>query len=106
MGVDKEEVSYKLDALGMSPEERDAWLVFLQLLESPKSKALRVRQLARFRAQWAGRIFMCTETGDVLTIPEDVCPRDFYKFGESFVDVGDGFYARFGGSPKEITHDE
>lgn len=46
---------------------------------------------------WAGRTFKCTETGEVVTIPENVRPRDFFKVGECFVDVGDGYYSRYGG---------
>ena len=57
------------------------------------------------RKEWAGRIFKCTKTGEVFVIPDDVRARDFFSFGESFVDVGDGWYARFGGYPVEIDKD-
>lgn len=52
--------------------------------------------------KWAGRVFVCSETGEQLTIPDDVTRGQFFSFGNSFVDVGDGYYSRFGGSPKEV----
>ena len=52
---------------------------------------------------WVGRQFRCKKTGITLTIPEDVGPKDYFGFGEwCFVDVGDGYYARFGGDIEEI----
>ena len=52
---------------------------------------------------WVGRVFKCSTTGQVFVIPDDVRAKDFFSFGECFVDVGDGYYARFGGNPVEIT---
>ena len=54
-----------------------------------------------FQKEWAGRTFRCLETGETLVIPNDVRRRQFFTFGECFVDVGDGFYARFGGNMVE-----
>lgn len=54
-----------------------------------------------FQKEWAGRTFRCLETGETLVIPDDVKRRQFFTFGECFVDVGDGFYARFGGNMVE-----
>jgi hypothetical protein len=53
-------------------------------------------------AAWVGRRFLCKTTGEILVIPEDVRARQFYSFGDCFVDVGDGFYARFGGAIMEL----
>lgn len=52
---------------------------------------------------WVGKQFKCTETGEILTIPADVRAKDFYKFGNCFVDVGDGYYSRAGGSFIQIA---
>ena len=50
----------------------------------------------KFKSQWAGRTFRCNTTGDEFTIPNSVEERDFYSFGEAFVDVGRlDCYARF-----------
>ena len=46
--------------------------------------------------KWVGRKFKCKKTGEILVIPGDVRPKQFFSFGECYVDVGDGFYARFG----------
>jgi hypothetical protein len=58
--------------------------------------------LSEFRDKWAGRKFQCLETGEVFVIPDSVYYRDLYQFGESFIDVGDGLYARFGGTVHEL----
>lgn len=42
----------------------------------------------KFKSQWAGRTFQCNTTGKKFTIPNSVEERDFYSFGEAFVDVG------------------
>jgi len=55
------------------------------------------------RSKWAGRQFVDNPTGDVLTIPDDVRPKQFFVFGDSFIDVGDGWYSRAGGDFNEIT---
>lgn len=54
------------------------------------------------REQFAGRKFRCKKTGVVLTIPSDVIPRQFFAFGDCFIDVGDGWYSRSSGSYEEI----
>lgn len=56
-------------------------------------------------AKWAGRKFIDHQTGETLTIPDDVRPKQFFMFGESFIDVGDGFYSRAGGDFAELTED-
>ena len=58
--------------------------------------------LSEFRAKWAGRKFQCVKTGEVFVIPDNVYYRDFYQFGEAFIDVGDGHYVRFGGAVNEL----
>ncbi len=52
--------------------------------------------------EWAGRKYRCMDTGEELTIPHDVRPKQFFAFGECFVDVGDGYYGRMGGNLEEI----
>lgn len=50
-----------------------------------------------FKDVWAGRVFRCNSTGEELVIPDSVQERDFYPFGEAFVDVGRlGEYCRMG----------
>ena len=58
------------------------------------------------KSSWVGRKFLCKDTGETLTIPENVHAKCFYDFGECFVDVGDGYYARFGGDIEEITEED
>lgn len=53
-------------------------------------------------ANWAGRKFIDNQTGSILIIPDDVKPKQFFQFGESFIDVGDGFYSRAGGDFAEL----
>jgi len=52
--------------------------------------------------KWVGKQFKCTETGEIFTVPSDVRPGDFYQFGNCFIDVGDGYYSRMGGSIIQI----
>lgn len=50
----------------------------------------------KFKSQWAGRTFRCNTTGEEFIIPNSVEERDFYSFGEAFVDVGRlDSYSRF-----------
>ena len=56
-------------------------------------------------SQWAGRMFVDNQTGDELTIPDDVRPKQFFEFGNSFIDVGDGHYSRAGGDFEELPHE-
>lgn len=51
---------------------------------------------------WKGRTFECLMTGERLTIPDDVRPKQFMKFGECFIDMGDGYYMRYGGEFEEV----
>ena len=44
--------------------------------------------LYEFRCQWAGKKYRCQETGEELTIPDNVKPCDFFCFGQCAVDVG------------------
>ena len=55
-----------------------------------------------FRSEWVGRKFECKDTGVVFTIPSNVSRGDFFKIGNGFVDVGDGYYSRKGGNVVEI----
>lgn len=49
-----------------------------------------------FKCQWVGKTFVCVNTGEQFTIPYDVQERDFFSFGEAFVDVGRlNCYSRF-----------
>lgn len=54
------------------------------------------------KKDWVGRTFQCRDTGVMFTMPDDVTPRRFYPIGNGFVDVGDGYYARFGGNIVEV----
>lgn len=56
-------------------------------------------------SNWAGRVFKCGITGHMIRIPNDVKPKQFFRFGESFIDVGDGVYSRAGGQPIEVEQD-
>ena len=51
----------------------------------------------------AGRKFRDNATGETLVIPDDVRPKQFFSWGESFIDVGDGAYSRCGGDFIELT---
>ena len=65
----------------------------------------RSKNLYKFRCSWVGRKFKCVKTGEVLTIPDTITYGSFFEFGESFIDVGDGYYSRFGGEIEEIKVD-
>lgn len=55
------------------------------------------------KSKWIGRKFKCIETGEILELTEEnVFPRKFIGFGNCFIDLGDGYYARFGGKIEEI----
>lgn len=63
--------------------------------------------LKEFRKQWVGRKYKCLDTGEEFTIPSTVRQRDFFSFGNCFVDVGRlNAYARYGGNIKEITKEK
>lgn len=55
------------------------------------------------KTKFVGRKFQCNTTKEVFTIPEDVRPKAFYMFGDGcFIDVGDGYYSRWGGDFTEL----
>jgi len=56
----------------------------------------------KFKCDWVGRVFQCTETGKKFTIPTLVEEKDFYNIGNGYLDVGvlEG-YSRWSGV-KEI----
>jgi NADH pyrophosphatase NudC (nudix superfamily) len=56
-------------------------------------------------AKWAGRKFIDNQTGETLVIPDTVQAKQFFWFGDSFIDVGDGMYSRAGGDFSELTED-
>lgn len=59
--------------------------------------------LEEFIEKWKGRKFRCKDTGVEFTVPDCVFYRDFYIIGKGFLDVGDGYYARFGGNIEELS---
>lgn len=61
--------------------------------------------IEEFNKIWKGRKFRCKDTDTVFVVPDCVAPRDFFLFGNCFVDVGDGHYARYGGHVEEIVDD-
>lgn len=52
---------------------------------------------------WGGRTFKCLDTGEEVTLPDTIYRGQFFKVGDGFVDVGDEYYSRWGGSIIEIT---
>lgn len=55
------------------------------------------------KSKWIGRKFKCKKTGKILELTEEnASSRKFLGFGECFIDLGDGHYARFGGEMEEI----
>ena len=60
----------------------------------------------KLKNEWVGRKFECTVTGLTFVIPYELKERDFFTFGNCFVDVGRiGCYGRFGGPIKEIKEE-
>ena len=55
---------------------------------------------------WGGSRWRCGITGEGCTLPLVVHRGDFYSFGKSYIDVGDEFYARFGGKPIEVKEEK
>lgn len=55
---------------------------------------------------WIGCKFKCSTTDKILTIPSDVRAKQFFSFGDCFIDVGDGLYYRGGGHFVEVTGEE
>jgi hypothetical protein len=70
--------------------------------ETPEQKEAKAKALQEFRAKWVGRTFKCTVTGEIFTVPENAYYRDYYTFGQASLDLGDGYYARWGGSIVEL----
>ena len=52
-----------------------------------------------WKLTWADSKWKCDYTGEEFTLPTEVRKGDFYSFGKSFVDTGDGYYSRWGGNP-------
>lgn len=61
-----------------------------------------MKDIEDFRKFWVGRQFRCCTTGVILTIPDNVRPKEFFQFGDSYIDVGDDYYFRAGGKFEEI----
>lgn len=59
-------------------------------------------KLYKFKCLWVGRKFKCVETAEELIIPDTITYGSFFEFGNCFIDVGDGYYSRFGGEIEEI----
>lgn len=76
------DIEYKLQAL-QGYEQCDSYHVFPKVLH--------------FRTMWYGRTFCCKETGVMVTLDENVYPKQFIRIGEGFLDLGDGSYSRFCG---------
>lgn len=62
-------------------------------------------RLNAFRKKWAGRKFQDPKTGIIFQVPDDVYPKQFFEIGEGFLDVGDGYYARYGGGVFEVKEE-
>lgn len=59
--------------------------------------------LDEWRESWENTTWRCGKTGEQITItPEMVMFGAFYQFGESYVDLGNEFYSRFGGHPVRV----
>jgi hypothetical protein len=89
-----------------TPDE-DAEIIaeYLRLItdrETPEQKEAKAKALQEFRAKWVGRTFKCKVTGEIFTVPENAYYRDYYTFGQASLDLGDGYYARWGGSIIEL----
>ena len=57
-----------------------------------------VRELM-FHAAFCGTKWECGITGEKFEMPDDYGKRHYFKFGQSFIDLGDGYYSRYGGNP-------
>lgn len=55
-----------------------------------------------FKFNWAGKRYLCRDTGVTKTLPKDIKCGDFFPIGNGFVDVGDGYYYRIGGNVVEV----
>lgn len=70
--------------------------------ETQEQKEAKAKALQEFRNKWVGRTFKCTVTGEIFTVPESAYYRDYYTFGQASLDLGDGYYARYGGGIVEV----
>lgn len=60
-------------------------------------------KLKEWRERWENTTWRCKISGEQITIsPEMVKIGAFYRFGESYIDLGNEFYCRFGGYPEEV----
>ena len=57
-----------------------------------------VRELM-FHAAFCGTKWECGITGEKFEMPDDYGKKHYFKFGQSFIDLGDGYYSRYGGNP-------
>lgn len=78
------------------------YYAFLNDSKTPEQKKKEQEEYEAFRKEWAGRRFRCKSTGLVLIIPKKVRYKDYFAWGNSSIDVGDGYYARYGGDVEEI----
>lgn len=63
--------------------------------------------LAEFKKMWIGRTFRCLSTGHTITLTEDIVrPKAFIAFGDSYIDLGDGYYSRAGGNFEEVKDED
>ena len=76
-----------------------------QMLAKREASPEYKKRLAEFRKTWAGRTFRCNTTGVEFTIPDNIYYRQFFAFGDSFIDLGDGYYCRVGGDVEEIKNE-
>lgn len=90
----------------MEDDRDELWLLYQLAIETPEQKAASRRALKEFREEWVGRVFQCALTGETLVIPDDVRMRQYFTFGESSLDTGDGYYSRFGGYVVEIEKEK
>lgn len=57
-----------------------------------------VRELM-FHAAFCGTKWECGFTGEKFEMPNDYGKGHYFKFGQSFIDLGDGYFSRYGGNP-------
>lgn len=85
----------------------EIYIANLRAMPRPEPTEEQIKKYKEFKEAWVGRVFECINTGKRLTIPENVQERDFYSFGECFIDVGRWpYYSRMGGDIREITEED
>ena len=62
-------------------------------------------ELKELRKTFSGRVYKCLDTGQTVTLPDDVRFGQCIQIGNGYIDVGDGYYFRVGGNIIEITVD-